>query len=183
MMRINNLTDLISVARADAERYGPHWYRASGFWVTLSYRVRKLRKARGGIYLVMIVPDMLLAILRHLISDTSLPTGASIGRGFCLPHPNGVIVNDAVVIGDNVKLFQQVTLGEWGGEAPVLENDCEVFAGAKVFGRCTLGEGVKVGANAVVNFDVAAGSTVFPAASQVRPANDRYSSVAEGESN
>jgi len=182
-MLVSNLKDLIAIAGSDAERYGYRWYRATGFWVTLSYRVRKLRKEGAAIYSLMIVPDILLTLLCSMICDTRLPTGATIGRGFCLPHPNGVILNDAVVIGDNVKLFQQVTLGEWGHQAPVLHDDCEIFAGAKVFGRCTLGEAVKVGANAVVNFDVAAGATVFPAASVVRPADNEYSASLEGESN
>ncbi|WP_051560109.1 serine acetyltransferase [Marinobacterium jannaschii] len=167
-MLIQSLKELLEVSRSDAVCYGRRWYSASGFWVTLSYRLRKLRKEAGGPYLLLIIPDLLLTLIRSLISDSSLPTGATIGRSFCLPHPNGVLINDQVVIGDNVKIFQQVTVGEWGLCAPVLEDNVELFAGAKVFGECRVGKGVKVGTNAVVNFDVPAGSTVFPAASVVK---------------
>ena len=90
--------------------------------------------------------------------------GARIGKGFFIDHGNGVIIGETTIIGDNVTLYQGVTLGgtgkEQGTRHPTLGNNIMVGAGAKVLGSCTIGDNSKIGAGSVVLSDVPPGSTV-----------------------
>lgn len=90
--------------------------------------------------------------------------GAQIGKGFFIDHGNGVIIGETTIIGDNVTLYQGVTLGgtgkEQGKRHPTLGNNIMVGAGAKVLGSCTIGDNSKIGAGSVVLEDVPPGSTV-----------------------
>ena len=90
--------------------------------------------------------------------------GAQIGKGFFIDHGNGVIIGETTIIGDNVTLYQGVTLGgtgkEQGKRHPTLGNNILVGAGAKVLGSCTIGDNCKIGAGSVVLSDVPPGSTV-----------------------
>jgi serine O-acetyltransferase len=86
--------------------------------------------------------------------------GATFGRRFLLLHSNGVVINSSVRGGDDVKLEHQVTIGAAKGLSPTLGNRVFAGAGAKIVGPVTLGDDVKVGANAVVVHDVPSGLTV-----------------------
>ena len=91
--------------------------------------------------------------------------GAQIGKGFFIDHGNGVIIGETTVIGDNVTLYQGVTLGgtgkEQGKRHPTLGNNIMIGAGAKVLGSCTIGDNSKIGAGSVVLKDVPPGARVF----------------------
>ena len=80
--------------------------------------------------------------------------GATIGKGLFIDHGSGVIIGETAIVGDNVTLYQGVTLGGTGKETgkrhPTLMNNVIVGAGAKVLGPFTVGEGAKIAANAVV---------------------------------
>ncbi len=87
--------------------------------------------------------------------------GADFGPGFVLVHSNGVVINGTVRGGERIHIQHQVTIGNnERGEAPTLGNDIVIGAGAKVIGPITLGDGARVGANAVVVHDVESGTTV-----------------------
>ena len=90
--------------------------------------------------------------------------GARIGRGFFIDHGNGVIIGETTVIGDNVTLYQGVTLGgtgkEHGKRHPTIGNNVMISAGAKVLGSFTIGDNSKIGAGSVVLSEVPYGSTV-----------------------
>jgi len=90
--------------------------------------------------------------------------GATIGKGVFIDHGMGVVIGETSVLGDNVTLFQGVTLGGTGKEKgkrhPTLGNNVVVGAGAKILGNIRLGDNVSVGANAVVLEDVPPNSTV-----------------------
>ena len=90
--------------------------------------------------------------------------GATIGKGFFIDHGNGVIIGETAIIGDNVTLYQGVTLGgtgkEQGKRHPTIGNNVMIGAGAKVLGSCTIGDDSKIGAGSVVLGPVPAGSTV-----------------------
>ncbi len=90
--------------------------------------------------------------------------GATIGKGFFIDHGSGVIIGETSIIGDNVTLYQGVTLGgtgkEQGKRHPTLEDNVLVGAGAKVLGSLTIGENSKIGAGSVVLHDVPPNSTV-----------------------
>ena len=90
--------------------------------------------------------------------------GAKIGRGLFIDHGNGVIIGETTIIGDNVTLYQGVTLGGTGKEHskrhPTVGNNVMISAGAKVLGSFTIGDNSKIGAGSVVLSPVPPCSTV-----------------------
>lgn len=90
--------------------------------------------------------------------------GAEIGKGFFIDHGIGVIIGETTVVGDNVTLYQGVTLGgtgkEQGKRHPTIGDNVMISAGAKVLGSFTVGENSKIGAGSVVLSQVPPHSTV-----------------------
>lgn len=90
--------------------------------------------------------------------------GAQIGNGFFIDHGNGVIIGETTIVGDNVTLYQGVTLGgtgkEQGKRHPTIGNNVMISAGAKVLGSFTIGDNSKIGAGSVVLEEVPPNSTV-----------------------
>ena len=90
--------------------------------------------------------------------------GAKIGRRFFIDHGLGIVIGETAEIGDDVTIYQGVTLGgtSWnkGKRHPTLADGVVVGAGAKVLGPSTVGAGAKVGSNAVVTKEVPPGATV-----------------------
>ena len=84
--------------------------------------------------------------------------GATIGKGLFIDHGSGVIIGETAELGDNVTLYQGVTLGgtgkEHGKRHPTLKDNVMVSAGAKVLGSFTIGENSKIGAGSVVLEDI-----------------------------
>ncbi|MDJ0807822.1 MAG: serine O-acetyltransferase [Gammaproteobacteria bacterium] len=106
----------------------------------------------------------LLSNLARLITGIEIHPGAQIGRRFFIDHGMGVVIGETAVIGDDVTLYHGVTLGgtSWqkGKRHPTLANNVVVGAGAKVLGPIEIGEGARIGSNAVVVKDVPPGATV-----------------------
>ena len=90
--------------------------------------------------------------------------GAKIGKGLFIDHGSGVIIGETAELGDNVTLYQGVTLGgtgkEQGKRHPTLKDNVMVSAGAKVLGSFTIGENSKIGAGSVVLKEVPPNCTV-----------------------
>ena len=90
--------------------------------------------------------------------------GATIGRGLFIDHGHGVIIGETAVVGNNVTLFQGVTLGgngkEKGKRHPTIGDNVMISAGAKVLGSFKIGENSKIGAGSVVLSEVPPNSTV-----------------------
>ncbi|EGG79549.1 serine O-acetyltransferase [Lachnospiraceae bacterium 2_1_46FAA] len=90
--------------------------------------------------------------------------GATIGKGLFIDHGSGVIIGETTVIGNNVTLYQGVTLGGTGKEKgkrhPTLKDNVMVSAGAKILGSFTIGENAKIGAGSVVLEEVPPNCTV-----------------------
>ncbi|OCA81043.1 serine O-acetyltransferase [Bacillus sp. FJAT-27225] len=90
--------------------------------------------------------------------------GAKIGRRFFIDHGMGVVIGETCEIGNNVTVYQGVTLGGTGKEKgkrhPTIKDGALIAAGAKVLGSITIGEHAKIGAGSVVLKDVPAHSTV-----------------------
>lgn len=105
-----------------------------------------------------------LALLPHLLNKwlngCVIGVKASFGPGFVLIHPVGVVINSSVRGGRNVWLESSVVVGENRGGFPSLGDDIFVGSGAKIIGAVSVGHGARIGANAVVLHDVAAGQTV-----------------------
>ena len=105
-----------------------------------------------------------LSSFTRWITGIEIHPGATIGRRFFIDHGMGVVIGETAEIGDDCTLYHGVTLGgtswEKGKRHPTLGNDVVVGAGAKVLGPITLGDGARVGSNAVVVKDVPPNSTV-----------------------
>lgn len=90
--------------------------------------------------------------------------GAQIGKGFFIDHGMGVVIGETAIIGDDVLLYQGVTLGgtglEKGKRHPTIGNNVVIGTGAKILGSITVGDNSYIGANAVVIKDVPPNSTV-----------------------
>ncbi len=106
----------------------------------------------------------LLSSLMRWFTGIEIHPGAQIGRRFFIDHGMGVVIGETSVIGDGCTLYHGVTLGgtswEKGKRHPTLGNDVVVGAGAKVLGPINIGDGARIGSNAVVVQSVPAGSTV-----------------------
>ena len=90
--------------------------------------------------------------------------GATIGRGLFIDHGHGVVIGETAIIGDNVTLYQGVTLGGTGKESgkrhPTIGNNVMISAGAKVLGSFEIGDNCKIGAGSVVLSPVPSNCTV-----------------------
>lgn len=90
--------------------------------------------------------------------------GAKIGRRFFIDHGMGVVIGETCEIGDNVTIYQGVTLGGTGKEKgkrhPTIKDNALIATGAKVLGSITVGENSKIGAGSVVLKDIPSNSTV-----------------------
>ncbi|MRG73020.1 serine O-acetyltransferase [Alphaproteobacteria bacterium HT1-32] len=143
-----------------------------GLHATLIYRVtHALWNARF---------HLLARVLSHfakIVSQVEIHPGAKIGRRFFIDHATGVVIGETAEIGDDVTLYQGVTLGgvklNAGKRHPTLEDGVIVGAGAQILGPLTVGRCARIGANAVVLRDVPAGaSMVGIPARQVMKARD-----------
>lgn len=103
--------------------------------------------------------EMLFNRLNTMLCGCIIGRGAEFGPGFVLIHSLGVVINGNVRGGSNVKIEHQVTIGAEKRQSPVIGNDVFVGAGAKIIGPVRLGDGAKIGANAVVLTDIPAGAT------------------------
>ena len=99
------------------------------------------------------------------LTGIEIHPGAKIGRRFFIDHGMGVVIGETAEIGDDCTLYHGVTLGgtTWnkGKRHPTLGNGVVVGAGAKILGPITVGDGARVGSNAVVVKEVPAGATVI----------------------
>src|SRR5919108_286113 len=112
---------------------------------------------------VPLAPRM-LALFTRSFTNIEIHPGADVGDGLFIDHGTGVVIGETAEIGDNVTLYQGVTLGgtgfATGKRHPTVEDNVTIGSGAKLLGPITIGHGAKIGANAVVIHDVPANSTV-----------------------
>jgi serine O-acetyltransferase len=130
-----------------------------GFHALLFYRMANAAWRREWYLLGRVVSH-----IGRLLTGIEIHPGATVGRGVFIDHGMGVVIGETAEIGNNVTLYQGVTLGgttlDKGKRHPTLEEDVIVGAGAKVLGPLTLGRGARIGSNSVVVKDVPAGVTV-----------------------
>lgn len=102
--------------------------------------------------------------------------GATIGEGLFIDHGHGVVIGETAILGDNVTLYQGVTLGgtgkEHGKRHPTIGNNVLIGAGAKILGSFTIGDNCKIGAGSVVLKDVPSNSTVVGVPGRIIIRND-----------
>jgi serine O-acetyltransferase len=111
-----------------------------------------------------IITARFISQLGRWLTGIEIHPGAKIGKRLLIDHGMGVVIGETAVIGDNVTLYQQVTLGgvslDPGKRHPTIEDDVVIGAGAAVLGPFTVGKGARVGSNAVVLRAVEPGTTV-----------------------
>lgn len=102
----------------------------------------------------LVLLPRLISQLSRFLTGIEIHPGATIGQGFFIDHGTGVVIGETTEIGDNVTLYQGVTLGGTGKEKgkrhPTLGNNVVVGTGAKILGSVTIGDNVKIGAGSVV---------------------------------
>lgn len=131
----------------------------SGFHAIIMHRFSHFLYKKGIPFL-----PRLLSQMSRFFTGIEIHPGAKIGSGFLIDHGMGVVIGETSEIGDNVTLYQGVTLGGTGKEKgkrhPTIGNNVVIGAGAKILGAIEIGDYVKVGANAVVLNSVPPYSTV-----------------------
>src|ERR671922_983065 len=112
---------------------------------------------------VPLAPRM-LALFTRSFTNIEIHPGAEIGDGLFIDHGMGVVIGETAEVGENVTMYQGVTLGgtgfATGKRHPTVECNVTIGSGAKLLGPITIGHGAKIGANAVVIHDVPPNSTV-----------------------
>ena len=119
-----------------------------GSWVYYSCKIPVLKQLCWFLYRIL---DLIFV---RAMCGAELDGACRIGPGLRLPHgANGIVIHKESVIGSNVTIYHQVTLGgrnSADSHPPVIGNHVEIFAGAKLLGSIHIGEGATIGANAVV---------------------------------
>ena len=145
-----------------------------GFTAIVHHRIAHALLRLGTPLLARLIAD-----IAHARTGIDIHPGADIGRGFFIDHGTGVVIGETCVIGENVRLYQAVTLGakrfptdENGhllkGQArhPIVEDDVVIYAGATVLGRITIGRGSTIGGNVWLTQSVPPHSNVSQALSR-----------------
>jgi serine O-acetyltransferase len=151
--------DIKAVFERDPAARGPEVILYQGLWAIFFHRIAH------------VLYDLRVPFLPRLISQISrfltlieIHPGAKIGKGFFIDHGTGVVIGETCEIGENVTIFQGVTLGGTGKEKgkrhPTIGNNVVVGAGAIVLGAITIGDKSRIGAGAVVTKAVPPDSTV-----------------------
>ena len=134
------------------------FFNYPGLWAMFFYRIANRFYKMG----LPFIPRFISAIGLFLTTIDIHPA-ATIGRRVFIDHGVGVVIGETTIIGDDVLIYQQVTLGgvstDKGKRHPTLENNVVIGAGAKVLGNILIGANSIVGANSVVIKDVPADST------------------------
>lgn len=131
----------------------------AGLHAIWSHRVAHALFKRKLFFLARVVSQV-----SRFFTGIEIHPGAKIGRRFFIDHGMGIVIGETCEIGNNVTIFQGVTLGGTGKERgkrhPTLHDNVLVATGAKVLGSITIGENSKVGAGSVVLKDVPPNATV-----------------------
>ncbi len=130
-----------------------------GIHALLAYRVAHALQLAGAPFLPRVI-----SMLTRALTGIEIHPAAQIGQGLFIDHGAGVVIGETASIGDDVTMYQGVTLGgtgfATGKRHPTVQDNVTIGSGAKLLGPITIGHGAKIGANSVVITDVPANSTV-----------------------
>ena len=142
------------------------------FKVILSYRVAHKLYLKKHYFLARWISQR--AVRK---TGIEIHPGATIGKGLFIDHGSGVIIGETAILGNNVTLYQGVTLGgtgkEQGKRHPTLKDNVMVSAGAKILGSFTIGENSKIGAGSVVLEEVPPNCTVVGVPGRIVKRNEK----------
>jgi serine O-acetyltransferase len=132
-----------------------------GFWALFFYRLAHPLYKSGFYVLARIIMG-----LGQFLTNIDLHPGATIGRRLFIDHGIGVVIGETTIIGNDVLIYQGVTLGGVSLEKgvkrhPTIEHNTVIGGGAKILGNITIGAHCKIGANSVVVKDVPSNSTAI----------------------
>jgi serine O-acetyltransferase len=155
--------DVVAVRERDPAAEGVSTFEILTAWpglhALLVYRIAHALLGAG----VPVLPRALSYLSRSLTGIEIHPR-AVIGDGLFIDHGMGVVIGETAEVGDNVTMYQGVTLGGTGFESgkrhPTVQDNVTIGSGAKLLGPITIGHGAKIGANTVVIHEVPPNSTV-----------------------
>lgn len=164
-------TDVVAAYNGDpaAKSYGEIIFCYPVIKALLNYRMAHALLVLGVPLIPRIITEM-----AHSETGIDIHPGAQIGKYFTIDHGTGVVIGETAIIGNNVKLYQGVTLGAKSfpldGEGnpiksllrhPILEDNVIVYSNASILGRITIGHDSIIGGNMWIDRDVPAGSKIF----------------------
>lgn len=144
--------------RADLQTYGGDW-GAQGFWVMLVYRFGRWRYGVRPALLRKLF-SLIYKVLFKFVQITTgieLPCEVVVGRNFVIDHFGGIVISGYARFGDDCRIRNGVVVGLKNVSepiAPIIGNNVDIGAGAKVLGNIRIGNNVVIGCNAVVLIDV-----------------------------
>jgi len=155
------------------------FYAYPGVWALVNYRIANAIYKKG----FKRTARFIMAI-NQFLTNIDIHPGANIGENVFIDHGIGVVIGETAIIGNNVTIYQGVTLGgvslNPGKRHPTIEDDVTIGAGAKILGNIVIGKGSKIGANSVVVKDVPPYSTVVGIPGKVIKRKD-YSPLAHNK--
>ena len=135
------------------------FFNYPGIWAIFWYRIANKLYKKNFKVLARIIMG-----ISQILTNIDIHPGATIGRRVFIDHGIGVVIGETAIIGNDVTIYQGVTLGgvslNKGKRHPTIEDNVVIGGGAKVLGDITIGKGSKIGANSVVVKDVPPYSTV-----------------------
>ena len=168
------ISDVKSTYNGDpaANSFGAIIYSYPGLKATTNYRI-----ANALLKLNVPLIPRILTEMAHSETGIDINPGAEIGHSFTMDHGTGIVIGETCIIGNNVKLYQGVTLGAKSfpldnegnpikgiPRHPIVEDDVIIYAQATILGRITIGKGTVIGGNVWVTKDVAANSKILQSA-------------------
>ncbi len=144
--------------RADLRAHDGDW-AAQGFWVMLVYRFGRWRYGVRPALLRKLLSFIYKALFKlvQIVTGIELPCEVVIGRNFVIDHFGGIVISGYAQFGDDCRIRNGVVVGLKNVHelvAPVIGNNVDTGAGAKLLGNIRIGDNVVIGANAVVLIDV-----------------------------
>lgn len=153
-----NIKNLVRLIKSDMKNHGGIGFIKSLSVYFFDARFRLLLNYRIGRYLILnnirLIPQF-YKYKQITKRSCQISYHSNIGELVKFIHPIGIVIGDNVIIGDKVKIWQNVTIGSHGKTGlnlkyPIIKNEVKIYAGAKVIGGITLGFNSIVGANSVV---------------------------------
>jgi len=164
---------MFSNIRADLQAHRGDW-GAQGFWALVVYRFGRWRCAVRPVILrkALFIPYRIAYKSIQILTGIELPCEVEIGRNFVIDHFGGIVISGYAKFGDNCRIRNGVVVGLSRVDdpcAPVIGNNVDIGAGAKLLGRITVGDNCLIGANAVVIRDVPPNSIAVGVPASVKP--------------
>lgn len=150
----------------------------SSFWAMIFHRLAHRLYQKKHFFLSRFVSQF-----SRSLTGIEIHPGAKIGKGFFIDHGMGVVIGETCEIGENVLIYQGVTLGGTGKDVgkrhPTIGNNVMIGSGAKVLGPINIGNNVKIGAGSVVLNDIPDGATAVGIPAKCRLENTAVEAPAD----